>query len=79
MIMSTATKQTHFNSAQLDVIKTLSFVKSKRVAVELKKVIVSHFATLVDDEIDKLWESGKLSNLRNNKIAKTHLRTSYKK
>lgn len=77
--MSTATKQTHFNSAQLDVIKTLSFVKSKRVAIELKKVIVSHFVTLIDDEMEKLWESGKISNMRNNKIAKTHLRTPYKK
>jgi hypothetical protein len=77
--MSTATKQTHFNSAQLDVIKTLSFVKSKRVAIELKKVIVSHFVALIDDEMEKLWESGKISNMRNNKIAKTHLRTPYKK
>jgi len=72
-------KQNAFNPAQLEVIKTLSFVKTKKVTTELKNVIAKHFAGLIEEEMDKLWESGEMNNSRNNEIANTHLRTPYKK
>ena len=77
--MKTATKPSAFNAAQLDVIKTLSFAKSKRVALELRKVIVTHFSSLIEEEMDKLWESGEMNQKRNDSFTKTHLRTPYKK
>ena len=44
---------------------------------ELRQVICDYYARRVDDEVEKLWESGQWDNDKNEAILSEHLRTPY--
>ena len=44
---------------------------------EPRQVICEYYARRVDEEVDKLWESGQWDNEKNEAVLKEHLRTPY--
>ena len=50
-----------FNTAQLQILDMMSFVKSEDALQELKQVISDYFAQKAQAEIDRLWEIGELN------------------
>ena len=52
-------KQTNvLNEAQLSILRLLGSMKTVEEVNELRQVICDYYARKVDDEVDKLWESG---------------------
>ena len=56
-----ATERTVLNKAQLDILQLLGHIKTVEQAEELRKVICDYYARKIDEEMDKLWESGEWS------------------
>ena len=68
---------TTLNEAQMSILRLLGAMKTVEEANELRQVICDYYARRVDDEVDKLWESGKWDNEKNEAILNEHLRTPY--
>lgn len=69
--------QTVFNQAQLDLLDMMSFVKSPHMLSELMQVISDYFAKQAEEEIDRLWEDGTLSEDKVESFRHLHERTPY--
>ena len=69
---------TTLNEAQLSILRLLGSMKTIEEVDELRQVICDYYARRVDEEMDKLWESGQWDNEKNEAILKEHLRTPYK-
>ena len=65
-----ATERTVLNQAQLDILQLLGHIKTVEQAEELRKVICDYYARKIDEEMDKLWESGEWSQERIDQILK---------
>lgn len=52
---------TVFNQAQMQLLDMMSFVKTPEALNDLNKAISDYFAREAQAEIDRLWESGELS------------------
>lgn len=66
------------NEAQMSILRLLGSMKTVEEVNELRQVICDYYARKVDDEVDKLWESGQWDNEKNETILEEHLRTPYK-
>ena len=44
---------------------------------ELRRVICEYYARRVNEEVDKLWESGEGDDEKNETVLQEHLRTPY--
>ena len=64
-----------FSPAQLSILNMMSFVKTPKAIDELKNVISDYFANRLSEEIDKMWESGDLSEEKVEKFRHLHERT----
>ncbi len=69
---------TKLNEAQLSILRLLGSLKTIEEANELRQVICDYYARRVDEEVDKLWESGQWNEEKNEAILNEHLRTPYK-
>lgn len=67
-----------FNKAQMHVLNLLSHIKSEKALDELKDQLAAFYAKQVDDEMDKLWESGEWDEKKLEELRDAHLRTPYK-
>ena len=66
-------KQTNvLNEAQLSILRLLGSMKTVEEVNELRQVICDYYARKVDDEVDKLWESGRWNNEKNEAVLKEH-------
>ena len=68
---------TTLNEAQMSILRLLGAMKTVEEANELRQVICDYYARRVDDEVDKLWESGKWDNEKNEAVLNEQLRTPY--
>lgn len=68
---------TTLNEAQMSILRLLGAMKTVEEVNELRQVICDYYARRVDDEVDKLWESGQWDNAKNEAILDEHLRTPY--
>jgi hypothetical protein len=59
---------TTLNEAQMSILRLLGAMKTVEEANELRQVICDYYARRGDDEVDKLWESGKWDNEKNEAI-----------
>ena len=73
MIMET--KQ--FNDAQLEVLRMVSVFNTPEAVGDLKQAISDYFAKKVEEEIDKMWENGTLSDSKVESFRSLHQRTPY--
>ncbi|MCC8118771.1 MAG: dephospho-CoA kinase [Bacteroidales bacterium] len=66
------------NPAQLEILEMTSFVNSDEMLAQMKQAIASYFAKMAQDEIDRLWETGELSEKKVESFRNLHERTPYK-
>ena len=72
-------ESTALNEAQMSILRLLGSMKTTEEVNELRQVICDYYARRVDDEVDKLWDSGQWNNEKNEAILGEHLRTPYHK
>lgn len=74
-----AMEATIFNPAQQHLLKLMSYAKTPEAMEELQRALAQYFANKVDEEMDKLWEEGKIDNSSLEAWEKEHMRTPYKR
>lgn len=70
---------TVLNEAQMSILRLLGSLKTIEEVNELRQVICDYYARRVDEEVDKLWESGQWNDEKNEAVLNEHLRTPYHK
>ena len=73
-----ATQVLKFNQAQQAVLNVISCLQSEQDLADLKRTLVKFMNERLQREMDKLWESGEMSNEKLQKMQSEHLRTTYK-
>lgn len=68
-----------FNEAQLQLLDMMSFVKSPEALNDLNIAISDFFAKKADEEMQKMWQEGKLNDEKIESFRFLHERTPYKK
>ena len=68
---------TVFNQAQLELLRMMSFVRTPEALADLRKAVADYFARRVDEEIDRLWASGELTEAKVESFRHLHERTPY--
>ncbi len=63
-------ESTVLNEAQMSILRLLGSLKTVDEVNELRQVICDYYARRVDEEVDKLWESGKWNNEKNEAVLK---------
>lgn len=66
------------NQAQKAVLNVISCLQSKQDLTDLKRTLVKFMNDRLLREMDKLWESGEMSNEKLQEMQSEHLRTTYK-
>ena len=67
------------NTAQTELLRTMSFVKTDDSMKELKKVISEYFAQKAKSEMERMWETGEMNDKRFDSFRELHERTPYRK
>ena len=70
--------KTVFNPAQLELLKALEALNSEEDLLALKKTISEFFARRVDEEMNRLWESGEWNEDTLKELETAHDRTPYR-
>ena len=73
-----ATQVLQFNQSQQAVLIVISCLQSEQDFADLKRTLVKFMNDRLQREMDKLWESGEMSNEKLQKMQSEHLRTAYK-
>ncbi len=67
------------NSAQLQILDMMSFIKTPEALRDLNKVISDYFVQKADTEMDRMWDEGSSSTECVESFRHLHERTSYDK
>jgi len=70
-------QRTLLNEAQLGILRLLGRMKTVEQVNELRQVISNYYAQKATEEMDRLWENGEWSEVKNEGVLKEHLRTPY--
>ena len=73
-----ATQVLQFNQAKQAVLNVISCLQSEQDLADLKRTLVKFMNDRLQREMDKLWESGEMSNEKLQEMQSEHLRTAYK-
>jgi hypothetical protein len=68
---------TVLNDAQLELLKMMSFFSTPEALKDLKQAISNYFAKKAEEEIDRLWENGTLTEEKVDSFRNLHERTPY--
>jgi len=68
---------TVLNDAQLELLKMMSFFSTPEALKDLKQAISNYFAKKAEEEIDRLWENGTLTEEKVESFRNLHERTPY--
>lgn len=71
-------RMNYFTPAQCEVINTVACLTSDEDVRSLKKVLVQFLNHRLQNELNRLWDSGELNQERINAMGQEHLRTTYK-
>lgn len=66
------------NQAQQAVLNVISCLQSEQDLEDLKRTLIKFMNDRLQREMDKLWESGEMSNEKLQEMQSEHLRTAYK-
>ena len=66
-----------FSPAQIHVFNLVSHIKSAIGLEQLREQLAAFYAKQVDDEMDRLWESGQWSEKKMQELRGSHFRTPY--
>ncbi len=72
-------ENTVFNPAQQHILQIMSYVKTPEVLANIEKLLADYFSEQIDDEMDKLWDEGKIDSGIIDSWLNEHMRTPYKK
>lgn len=67
-----------FSPAQMHLMTLMSHIKSPRALDQLKEQLADFYARQIDDEMEKLWESGEWNEQKLQSLQEAHFRTPYK-
>ena len=67
-----------FSPAQMHLMTLMSHIKSPRALEQLKEQLADFYARQIDDEMEKLWESGEWNEQKLQSLQEAHFRTPYK-
>jgi hypothetical protein len=65
-----------FTPAQCEVVNLMACLRSDADMVALKSVLVKFLDARIQNELDKLYDDGTLSDARMEELASAHLRTA---
>ena len=68
---------TVFNDAQLEVLRMMSVFNTPEAVKDLKQSISNYFAQKAEEEIDRLWANGVLTESKVEGFRTLHERTPY--
>ena len=71
-------KSTVFNPIQQHLLMMFAYDNNEEHLKEMKDVLAKHFAKKVDDEMEVLWNEGKINLDVIEEWGKEHMRTPYK-
>ena len=66
------------NQAQQAVLNVISCLQSEQDLADLKRTLIKFMNDRLQREMDKLWESGEMSNEKLQEMQSEHLRTACK-
>ena len=69
---------TTLNNAQLEILDMMSFVKSHEALADLKQAISNYFASELEKEMNRMWETGEMTEEKVENFRTIHERTPYK-
>ena len=69
---------TVLNEAQLELLRMMSAFNSPEAVSDLKQAISNYFAQKTEEEIDRLWADGTLTEAKVESFRTLHERTAYK-
>jgi hypothetical protein len=70
---------TVLNEAQLELLKMMSVFNTPESVSDLKQAISDYFAKKAENEIDKLWADGTITEEKVENFRSLHERTPYRK
>lgn len=65
------------NDAQQQYLRTLSMIRTPQALDDLNDAIAQYMVKKLDAEIDRLWETGELTDEKTDGFRHLHERTSY--
>ena len=71
------TMTTALNPTQLHLLKLFSFNNSEEYAREIQEVLTRHFQSQLDEESERLWDSGILDQKKLDEIRKEDLHAKH--
>ncbi len=66
-----------FNQAQRDVLNIVSSLHNEEDILALRRVLIKFMNDRMQKELDRLWDSGDLSDAKLKAMGQEHLRTPY--
>lgn len=67
-----------FSPAQMHLVILMSHIKSTAALDQLKDQLAEFYARQIDEDMEKLWESGEWSEQKLESLKEAHFRTPYK-
>ena len=67
-----------FSPAQMHLITLMSHIKSSVALDQLKDQLADFYARQIDEDMEKLWESGEWNEQKLQSLQNAHFHTSYK-
>ena len=67
-----------FSPAQMHLVTLMSHIKSADALDQLRDQLADFYARQVDEEMEKLWESGEWNEQKLESLQGAHFRTPYK-
>ena len=71
-------ERTVFNKAQLEMLDIMAAIRSDEELEELKHTISEFYAKRADQEMEKLWQSGRWNEQTLKELGNAHYRTPYR-
>ncbi|MCR4835227.1 MAG: hypothetical protein K5899_02420 [Bacteroidaceae bacterium] len=68
-----------FSPAQVHVLNLVSHIKTAMGLEQLRKQLAAFYAKQVDEEMERLWESGQWDEKKLQELRGSHFRTPYNK
>jgi len=70
-------RNNYLSPYQIQILELTSHIKSDVEMDEVRRLVALHFAKKAEDEIDKLWEEGKITDETIEDWKNEHMRTPY--
>jgi len=67
-----------FSPAQMHLVTLMSHIKSSVALDQLKDQLADFYARQIDEDMERLWESGEWNEQKLQNLQNAHFRTPYK-